>query len=180
MAGMRSPSETVGDADQGQGMRLFRTSGGIAPIRSFPDALQDRAGRDRAIGAHVVRRILRHLPEYGPPDLHGCRIELALDAPGAVVSGATLYRINGGPRPGCEDFTRLLPDVLHPRVAGYVVGDLAQRRVEVFLEQTVLVAQRQVLEGVVHRLRDRLDVRVLGKDERQLALEHERARRHRR
>src|SRR5262250_2030698 len=63
-------------------------------------------------------------------------------------------------------------------MAGYVIRHLAQGRLEVRLEQAVAMAQDEVFERIEHGLAHRLDLGVLGKQERQLALEHERARRH--
>src|SRR6266545_6657951 len=136
------------------------------------DALHDRAAGDWAVGADVVRSVLRHLPEYRPADLHRRRIELALHAPGAIVARAALDGVYRRAGDRLDYFPRPLTDVLYPRMTGDVVRHLAQRRLEIPLQQAVLVAQHEILERVEHRFGDSLDVRVLGKNQRQLALEH--------
>jgi hypothetical protein len=66
-----------------------------------------------------------------------------------------------------EHFLGLLADVLHARVAGHVVRDLAQRHLEVGLQQAILVAQHEVFEGIVHRGRNGLAARILREQQRQ-------------
>ena len=53
------------------------------------------------------------------------------------------------------------PIVLHARMAGDVVADLAERLLEVPLQQPVLVAQHEILERIEHRVGDRLHVGVV-------------------
>src|SRR5213596_2513949 len=59
-----------------------------------------------------------------------------------------------------------------------VVGHFSERGLEVGLEQPVTLAQYEVLERVEHRLAYRLDFGIAGKQQRQLALEHQGARGH--
>src|SRR5262245_13835561 len=82
--------QTVGDAEQGQGVRLARP----ALALSLRDPLLDGPTGDRAIRADVVRIVLSHLPEDRPADLHRRIVELALDAPGPVVARAALDGID--------------------------------------------------------------------------------------
>src|SRR5438552_10740342 len=107
-------------------MRLGRTAGVRVTTRGLVDALHDRAAGDRAVGADVVRSILRHLPEYRSADLHRRRIELALHAPGTVVTRTALdcFHRRSGDR--LDQLPRPLTDVLHSRMAGDVVRHLAQ------------------------------------------------------
>ncbi len=142
------------------------------------DALQYRPAGDRAIGADIVGIALRHLPEHRPADLHRCLVELGLHPPGSVVAAAALDRGHRRLRHPFQHFAGLLPDVLHSRVTGNVIADFAEPGLELPLEQPVLVAQHQILERVEHRRGNRFGVGVPGKQQRQLTLEHQCARRH--
>ncbi len=71
---------------------------------------------------------------------------------------------------------RLVADILHPLVAGHMIGHLAERRLEVALQQAVGIARHQVFERVPHRLLHRLHFGVVGEHQRQLLLVHQRAR----
>src|SRR6185503_21230102 len=104
------------------------------------DALRDAAPGDRAVRADEIGAALGHAAEHGEPDLHRRRIELALDAVSAVVAGAALDRLDLGAGNPFQRLARLLADVLHARVTGDVVADLAQRSAEIALEQTVTIA----------------------------------------
>src|SRR5438105_4466922 len=106
-------------------MRLCRTPGICVTTRGLVDALHDRAAGDRAVGADVVRSILRHLPEYRPADLHRRRVELSLHAPGTVVARTALDRAHRRAGDRLDQLARPLTDVLHPRMAGDVVRHLA-------------------------------------------------------
>src|SRR6266511_4283135 len=65
-------SNSVGNAQQRQGMRLF--------CPAFAHALLYVAGGDRAVRADVVGLVTGHLPEHRPPDLHGVFVVLGFDA----------------------------------------------------------------------------------------------------
>ena len=56
-----------------------------------------------------------------------------------------------------------------------VVADLAERGLEVGLQQAVLVARDEVFKGVEHRLLDELGVGIQREHQRQFLLEHQRA-----
>ena len=156
-------------------MRFARASGTLA----FAHPLQDMAPRDRAVRADPVGRRLAHHAEYRTPDLHRVGVILGLHAPGAIVPGAALDRgqLRAGDR--LQHFARFLPHVLHARMAGDVIRDLAQCSLEIRLQQAVAVAQHEILERVEHRLLHRLDVGVVGEHQRQLLLEHQGAGGHR-
>src|SRR6266699_5332304 len=163
-------SDSVSLTKQRQRMRLDCT--GLA------HALLYVTGGDRAVGADVVGLAASHLPEDRPPDLHGVFEVLGFDAPGSIVAGATLYRVERRPRYELQRFAGLLSHVLHARMAWDVVGHFSERGLEVGLEQSVTLAQDEVLERVEHRLAYRLDFGIAGKQQRQLALEHQGARGH--
>src|SRR5438045_2335492 len=139
-------------------------------------ALFYMARGDRAIRADVVGLVAGHLPEHRPPDLHGVFVVLGFDAPGSVVAGATFHGVERRPRYELQRFAGLLSHVLHARMARDVVGHFSERGLEVGLEQPVTLAQHEVLERVEHRLAYRFDVGIIRKQQRQLALEHQRAR----
>src|SRR5437660_9421931 len=155
-------SNSVGLAKQRQGVR----PDGPGP----PHALLYMARGDRAVRADVIGLVAGHLPEHGSPDLHGVFVVLGFDAPGSVVTGATLHRIEGRPRYELQRFAGLLSHVLHARMARDVVGHLSERGLEVGLEQPVTLAQDEVLERVEHRLAYCLDFGIVRKQQRQLAL----------
>src|SRR5205823_10963483 len=113
--------DAVGLAKEGERMRLY------SAFRILAHALHDVARRDRAVRAHVVRLDRRHLPEHRPADLHRVLVVLRLHAPRAVVAGAALDYGHLGPGDHLERFARLLSHVLHPGVAGDVIGHFAQR-----------------------------------------------------
>src|SRR5262249_3309810 len=114
----------------------------------------------------------------GPADLHRILVVLRLDTPRPVVAGAALHGVDRGSRDELQGLARLLPHVLHARMAGDVIRNLAQARLEIGLQQAVAMPQDEVFEGIEHGLAYRFDFGVLGKQERQLALEHQGARWH--
>jgi len=85
--------------------------------------------------ADVVRLWLGHLAEDGLADLHRHLVELLLAAPGTGVAGAALHGIDRGVGHEFERLARLLADVLDARMAGDVIGDLAQGPLEVVLRR---------------------------------------------
>ena len=151
--------------------------------RVLRHALRDVVAGQRAVGADVVGLVLGHRLEHRLADLHRDRVGRRLHAVGAGVARAALDRVELHRDRLADQLEHLLglaADLLHPAVAGDVVADLAQRSLEVGLQQAVLVARHQVLEGVEHRLLHQLDVGVVGEQQRQLLLEHQRAGRDRR
>src|SRR6266851_3605435 len=158
----RMGSNSVGNTQQRQGMRFFRPA--------LADALLYVPGRNRTIGADVVGLAVCHLAKYRPPDFHRVFVVLGLNAPGSVVAGAALHRVERRPRYELQRFAGLLSHVLYTRMARDVVGHFSERGLEVDLEQPVTLTQDEVLERVEHRLAYRLDLGILGKQERQLAL----------
>src|SRR6476659_6982660 len=85
------------------------------------DALLDPATRNRAVRADVLRLEVVHPLEDRLADLHRFGEELALHAPGAVVTGASLDRVDRRVGNPLEHFARLLTDVLHARVTRDVI-----------------------------------------------------------
>ena len=71
----------------------------------------------------------------------------------------------------------LLSDVLDAKMTGHLIRHAAERRLEIGLEQSVPVAGDEVLERIEHGLAHRLHVGIVAEHQRQLLLEHERARR---
>src|SRR5213592_4708776 len=167
---IQAGSNSVGLPKQRQGVRL--------DCPGLAHALLYMARGDRAVGADVVGLVAGHLPEHRPSDLHGVLVVLGFDAPGSVVAGAALHRVERRPRYELQRFAGLLSHVLHARMARDVVGHFSERGLEVGLEQPVTLAQDEVLERVEHRLAYRLDFGIAGKQQRQLALEHQGARGH--
>src|SRR5258706_12969805 len=104
------------------------------------DTLSNVAAGNRTVRAHVVGCGGRHLAEYRPAYLHRIREKFTLDAPGAIVARTALHRVDLGPRYEFEHLARLLPHVLHTQVAGNVIRNLAQRRLEILVQQPVPVA----------------------------------------
>jgi len=94
-----------------------------------------------------------------------------------LVPGAALDGVDGGFGNPLERFARLLPDVLDARMAGDVVADLPERRLEILPQEAVLVALHEVLDWIEHRFGDGPDVLIVRKHQRQFVLPHERARR---
>src|SRR6266478_393565 len=152
---IQTGSNSVGLPKQRQGMRL--------DCPGLAHALLYMAGRDRAVRADVVGLVAGHLPEHGLSDLHGVFVVLGFDAPGSVVAGATLHRVEGRPRYELQRFAGLLSHVLHARMARDVVGHFSERGLEVGLEQPVTLAQEKILERVEHRLAYLLDLGIIGK-----------------
>src|SRR5882724_3203240 len=146
----------------------------------FTHALLDVTRGDGTIGADVVGIDAGHLAEHGPADFHRVRVVLGLDAPSPVVPGAALDGVQGRARHELQRFAGFLAHVLDPRVARNVVGHLAEAGLEIRLEEAIAMAQDEVLKRVEHGLAHGFHLEVLGKQQRQLALEHEGARRHRR
>src|SRR5262249_2278256 len=127
--------ESVGDAHEREWMRLAHA--GIRVLRIDP--LQDSPSGDWAIGAHVVGLAVAHALEHGLADPHRRRVELALDAPGAVVTRAALDGVDGRLRYPLEHLARFLSDVLHACMARDVITDAAKRSLEVASQQPVLL-----------------------------------------
>src|SRR6476660_1086605 len=94
------------------------------------DALLDPPTCDRAVRADVIRLEVVHPLEDRLADLHRLGEELALHAPGPVVTGASLDRVDRRVGNPLEHFARLLADVLHARVARDVIADFAERALE--------------------------------------------------
>ena len=141
-------------------------------------ALRDVVAGQRAVTADEIGFVLGHGLEHGLADGHGIGVMQRLDAVGAGVARAALdgveLHLHALPHQ-LEHFFGLAADLLHAAMTGDVITDAAQRGLEVGLEQAVLVARHQVLEGVEHRRLDGLRVGVIGKHQRQLLLEHQRA-----
>src|SRR5213594_3927208 len=95
---IQAGSNSVGLPKQRQGVRLDRP--GLA------HSLLYVARGDRAVRADVVGLVASHLPEHRPPDLHGVLVVLGFDAPGSVVAGATLHRVERRPRYELQRFAR--------------------------------------------------------------------------
>src|SRR6267143_1799218 len=151
----RTGSNSVGLPKERQRVRL--------DCPGLAHALLYMAGGDRAVRADVVGIVAGHLPEHGPPDLHGVFVVLGFDAPGSVVAGATFHRVERRPRYELQRFAGLLSHVLHARMARDVVGHFSERGLEVGLEQPVTLAQEKILERVEHRLAYLLDLGIIGK-----------------
>ena len=117
--------------------------------------------------------MLGHLPENRTADLHGGFVELLFHAPGSGMTRAALHGVDGGLRNHRQHFASLLADVLDPQMAGDVIRDFAQRIGEIGLEEAVLVAGDQVLEGIEHRAANRLDIGVFREHQRQFLFEHQ-------
>jgi hypothetical protein len=143
------------------------------------DPLLDPPARDRAVGADVVGLEIVHSLEDRLADLHRIRKELALDAPRAIVPGAALDRIDRRAGNPFQHLACLLADVLHARMAGNVIADLAELASRGSCEQSVAFAQDEVFERVEHRAGDDLHIVIVGEQQRQFLLEHQRARRDR-
>src|SRR6266568_7382965 len=111
---IQTGSNSVGLPKQRQGVRF--------DCPRLADALFYVARGDRAVRADVVGLVAGHLPEHRPPDLHGVFVILGFDAPGSVVAGAALDRIQRGPRNELQRFAGLLSHVLYARMAWDVVG----------------------------------------------------------
>src|SRR5712691_11255027 len=110
------------------------------------------ASGDRAIGTDVIGLVAGHLAKHRTADFHGVFVVLGFDAPGSVVAGATLHRVERRPRYELQHFAGLLSHVLNARMARDVVGHFSEGGLEVDLEQPVTLAQDEVLERVEHRL----------------------------
>src|SRR5437879_158307 len=167
---IQTGSNSVGLPKQRQGVRLDRPR--------LAHALFYVARGDRAVRADVVGLVAGHLPEHRPSDLHGMFVVLGFDAPSSVVAGATLHSVERCPWHELQRFAGLLSHVLHARMARDVVGHFSERGFEVGSEQPVTPAQDEVFERVEHRLAYRPDFGIVWKQQRQLALEHQGARRH--
>src|SRR5438105_7058262 len=107
-------------------MRLPRMRGRLTLLNT----LQDGATGNGTIGADVIGFVLYHLPEHRSADLHRRRKILGLDAPRTVVSCTPLDGENRCFRDPLQYFSRLLADVLHPRMTWDVIAHLAERRIE--------------------------------------------------
>src|SRR5262245_12586982 len=130
--------QAVGDAQQRQRMLLANTR-----RASLLYSLLDATTGDRAIGAHIVGIPVAHAREHRLADLHRLGVELALDAPRPVVARAALDRIHPGVGHPFQRFARFLPDFLNARVTRDVIADIAERLLELSLQQPVLVAQHE-------------------------------------
>ena len=146
---------------------------------TFADALLDMASGNRAVGADVIGLGVAHQAEHRAADFHRLFKVLAFYAPGAVVPGAALDGRDLGLRHHLQQFAGLLTHVLHAQMAGNVIRHLAQRFFELFLQQTVLVAQHQIFKRIVHGCSHGFDIGVIREHQRQFLLEHQRTRRHR-
>src|SRR5882672_8188585 len=125
-------------------MRLLRSIRGMRPTRLKSNTPSEAAKADEpcvpwfhpcparcdarrwTIGADVVGIAARHLAEHGPADFHRVLVVLGLDAPSAVVPGAPLDSVQRRTRHKLQRFAGFLTHVLDPRVAGDMVGHLAE------------------------------------------------------
>lgn len=120
-------------------MRLLRLI--IQPMRNVT------AGQ-RTVAGEMLRFGLAHAAFHGTDDLARVVVGLVFDAVGTVVARAALDGDHLGVGNQLQDVARLRADFLHALVAGNLPGDLAERLLEVGLEQVVLVAFGQVFERV--------------------------------
>src|SRR6185437_11965388 len=100
-------------------------------------------------------------------DLAGQRIGLRFDPVGAVVTRATLDRDDFGVGHQRKDVASLWPDLLHALMAGHVPGELAQRLLEVGLQQSRRMTFGQIFERVEEGALHQLDVFVVRKHQGQ-------------
>src|SRR5690349_326638 len=121
------------------------------------DPLLDPASGDRTVGADVVRLAIAHPLKDRLADLHRVGEELLLDAPRSVVPRASLDGVDRRAWNSLEELARLLADVLHARMTGHVVADVAERLRERLLHQSVALASDEILEGIEHRFRNDCD-----------------------
>ena len=94
------------------------------------------------------------------------------------MARAALDRLDLRLRHQHQHVARLQSEVLHAQVTGHVIADLAELAREVGAQQARLVARPQILERIEHRVAHLLHLRVVRKHQRQLLLEHQRARGH--
>src|SRR5580692_9608742 len=96
----------------------------------FQAALDLMAGH-RTVACVEVGTARLHPLKYRLADLHGLVAELFLDAVGPVMPRAPLDGLHGGSRNELQYVASLESNVLHAQVTGDVVGDLAQRALEI-------------------------------------------------
>jgi hypothetical protein len=137
------------------------------------------ARRKSWIGCVVAREVLRFrcvdLPRDGSGDLARDGRVFLLDTVRAVVARAAFDGRHGGVGDELKHVARFESQVLHAQMARHLIADLAEARGEVRFEQPLTVPQHQVFERVEKSLRHTFDALVVGKQKRQLLLEHQHA-----
>ena len=98
---------------------------GRAAVRAH---MGDVMAGHRAVRAVMVGLGLVDARDHRFDDFHRHFRELRLHRIGAVVPRATLDDVDFGSRDQRQSLFGLRADVLHPLMAGSVVGDLAERR----------------------------------------------------
>ena len=132
-------------------------------MRRLACALEPRLDlprRHRTVARVVIRPRRRNSAENGPSDLHRDVAVFFLDTVGAVVTRATLDRLDLGAGNEREHVACLETQVLHTQVTGDVVAHLAERLVEIRAQQTRAVTPHQVFERIEHRGTHLLHLRV--------------------
>jgi hypothetical protein len=116
-------SDAVGPAQQGKRMRQR-----LRRVAALGHALRDVMPCQRAVAADDVGRAQRHRLEHRLADLHRHRMRRRLHAIGAGVARAALDGVElerDALADELEHLFRLAADLLHPRMAGNVIADLA-------------------------------------------------------
>src|SRR5689334_9779767 len=103
----------------------------------FVDSLFDMVAGQLAVGRDVVGLRLRHRLEDRRADFHRGLVELLFYAERACMSGATLNYRYLRIRHERQRLRCLAADVLYACMTRHVIGDLAERRIEIGLEQAI-------------------------------------------
>jgi hypothetical protein len=98
----------------------------------------------------------------------------------SVMPGTPFDGFDFGVRREREKIAGFQADVLHPQMAGHLVGDLAECVLKVRFKKTVPVPEHQVFERIEHGVANFPDIFVVGKHQRQFLFEHQCAGRNRR
>ncbi|MNN29304.1 hypothetical protein D3C81_1429020 [compost metagenome] len=143
--------------------------------RVVVQAVGDVAAGHGTVAGEVLGLGGGHLFFNGPRQLAREGVGLVFYAVGAVVAGAAFEGEDLRVRHQLQHLVGLRADLLHPLVAGHLPGDLAQRYLEVGLQQAGAVAFVEVLEGVEEVVAHQRHLIVAGKHQGQLLLEHQHA-----
>src|SRR5580704_15441196 len=116
--------------------------------RAVIEPALDLMSRHGAIAGVEVGAARLHALDHRLADFHGDAAILTLDPVGPVVTRAALDRFHRRSGNELQYVASLETEILHPQVAGHVIGDLAESAGEIRAHQPGFVPQRQILERI--------------------------------
>ncbi len=117
-------------------------------VTAVSDAMGDMMSGHGAIAAVVIGFEFFHPAGHRSDNFHGSIKKFFFDSIGAVVAGTALDGFYLSIRHQLEDIAGFQAEILHPLMAGGMIGNLAQRSLKVGFKPVCFVAQCEVFKRI--------------------------------